>query len=156
MRMSNPHCPNFLDKNNPDFKQVHSTLDVHFCRLLEIGLGRNVKHAEVVTKGAEGKLWSQNVMSTTTPRSLLNVVFYLNGKELLSSWSRGASQFEDLPAAATFTDGFTMRTAQRIVPAHSSISTSIVPIYCTCVVDSECCHVHILDLYITKIPQKVL
>ena len=100
MRASKPHCPNFLNKKNPDFKQLHSTLNVHFRRLHEIGLGRKVMHAEVVTKD---KLWSQNVMGTTTPRSLLNAVFYLNGKNFCFHGRSIASQFEDLPAAVTFT-----------------------------------------------------
>ena len=43
-------CPNFLDKRDPVFKQLHGTLDSHFQKLHEAGTGRKVKLAELITK----------------------------------------------------------------------------------------------------------
>ena len=44
MRDCNPGCPNFLDKKDSRFKQLHGTLDSYFHDLHCEGIGRQVKH----------------------------------------------------------------------------------------------------------------
>ena len=56
MRNVNPGCPNFLDKKDSRFKKLHGTLDSHFHHLHSTGLGREVKHARVLTKEDEDNL----------------------------------------------------------------------------------------------------
>ena len=80
MRSSCPQCPNFLDEKNSSFKEFHGTLDLHFRRLHEAGIGCRVKHAEVVTKNDEDRLWEVGVLGRDTPQTLLNAVFFYNGK----------------------------------------------------------------------------
>ena len=73
MRIENSSCPNFLDKRDPAFKQLHGTLDSHFRKLHESGLGRKVKHAELITKEDESKLWASGEMGRNSPRALQNL-----------------------------------------------------------------------------------
>ena len=75
MRDINPGCPNFLDKKDATFNSLHGTMDAHFHNLHSGGVGRDVKHARVLTKDDEDKLWRSGVMGTITPKALQNAVF---------------------------------------------------------------------------------
>ena len=55
-------------------------MDAHFHHLHSIGVGREVKHARVLTKDDEDRLWSTVVMGMKCPISLQNAVFYMVGK----------------------------------------------------------------------------
>ena len=46
MREQNPECPNFVDKKNPSFRNLHRTLDSHFHSLKERGVGVSVKSVD--------------------------------------------------------------------------------------------------------------
>ena len=80
MRDVQPGCPNFLDKKDSRFKKLHGALDSHFHRLHSNGVGRDVKHARVLTEEDENKLWTSGVFETTSPIGLQNAVFYTVGK----------------------------------------------------------------------------
>ena len=83
MRDINPGCPNFLDKKDSRFKALHGTMDAHFHYLHSSGVGRVVKHARVLTKDDEEKLWKTGVMGTKTSKALQNAVFTRLGKCLV-------------------------------------------------------------------------
>ena len=76
MCTANPNTPNFVDKNT-HFQGLHGTLDNVFRKLHENGIGRKVKHAEIVTKDEENQLWESGKLGTKTPRSLQNTVKFL-------------------------------------------------------------------------------
>ena len=76
----NPACPNFMDKKDARFSQLHKTLDSYFHKLHSEGVGRQTKHAEVVTSDEEDQLWKEGVMNTTTPMGLQNAAFFIVGK----------------------------------------------------------------------------
>ena len=80
MRELNPNCPNFLDKNDNRFRSLQGTLDSYFHKLHSEGIGRKVKHAEVITTDEEDQLWESGVLNVTTPRGLQNAVFFTIGK----------------------------------------------------------------------------
>ena len=82
MREINPHCPNFLDKKDAHFRQLHHSLDVQFNKLHSNGIGRQVKHAEVFSKEDEWRLWESGTLGVSDPKSLQNAVFYTVGKML--------------------------------------------------------------------------
>jgi hypothetical protein len=44
------------------------------------GIGRETKHARVLSKDDEDKLWRSAVMGTKTPKALQNAAFYVMGK----------------------------------------------------------------------------
>ena len=80
MRSTNPGCPNFLDKKNSHFRQLHGTLDSYFHKLHSEGVGRQTKHAEVISSEEEDQLWDKGVMDTKTPTGLQNAAFFVVGK----------------------------------------------------------------------------
>jgi len=80
MRETSPGCPNFLDKKDSRFKELHGTLDVHFHTLHSDGIGRQVQHTDVFTKEDEEKLWDRGILGTNTPRSIQNAAFFIAGK----------------------------------------------------------------------------
>ena len=80
MRSKNPSCPNFLDKKDGRFKQLHGTLDALFHKLHSQGVGRQTNSAEILTSEEEDKLWNEGVMNTSTPIGLQNTAFFVVGK----------------------------------------------------------------------------
>ena len=81
MRAVNPGCLNFLDKKDSRFKLLHGTMDSHFHHLHVTGVGRETKHARVLTRGDGTNcgtvvLWVQEHLA----RALQNAVFYVVGK----------------------------------------------------------------------------
>lgn len=70
MRSKNPVCPNFLDKKDSNFKQLHNSLDLLFNRLHSEGIGRQIKKAEIISIEDEKKLWESGILNTTTPKGL--------------------------------------------------------------------------------------
>ena len=160
MRASNPQSPNFLDKKKPAFRQLHGTLDVHFRQLHETGIGRRVKHEEVVSKEEKDRLWKQNCMGAANPKALVNAVFYLNGKNFCL---RGGEEHRNLklsqlqrlsqPDRWIYHENCSKNRAGTFKQLH--LASKVVPTYCTCNVSPERCHVHLLDFYIGKIPSSV-
>ena len=65
MSDTNPGRPNFLDKQDSRFQQLQGTLDALFQKLHSDGIGVQVKHAEILTKEDETKLWDSGVMGST-------------------------------------------------------------------------------------------
>ncbi len=159
MRTINPNCPNFLEKTNPQFKVLHGTLDVHFRRLHECGIGRKTNHAQLISKEDENKLWSCGILGTSTPRSLLNAVFFYNGKNFCL---RGGDEHRHLrlsqlkrlsdPDHYVYYENCSKNRAGTFRQKH--VENKVVPVYCTCTESSDHrCHVHLLDLYIQKLPK---
>ena len=82
MVRSNPDTPNFLDENDPKFSGLRETRDTVSRRLREEGVGTSVKHTAVISHDEESALWESGVIGVHNPKSLLNAVFFLNGKVL--------------------------------------------------------------------------
>ena len=77
-----PRAPNIIEQKNPDFKDLHGTVDSVFRSLRTEGVGTEVKHAPVVTKEQENLLWEHIVVDLSTPLGLLWAIFYSNGKNI--------------------------------------------------------------------------
>ena len=75
MREVSPQCPNFLDKNDARFRKLHRTMDAVFHDLHAEGIGRQVKHAQLITATEENSLWDNRVCGLHSPRALQNAVF---------------------------------------------------------------------------------
>ena len=63
MRELNLNYPNFLDKSDNRFWSLQSTLDSYFHKLHSEGIGRKVKHAEVITTDEGDQLWESGVLN---------------------------------------------------------------------------------------------
>ena len=93
MRELNPLCPNFLDKKDGRFRQLHHTLDVEFHTLHAKGIGRKVKQSEVANyqrrrTEAVGKRYSRCKRSKGITECS---VFYTRQDTVLERWDRTQS-----------------------------------------------------------------
>ena len=73
-----------IDQKNPDFKELHCTMDSVFHSLWIKGVGVQVKHASVVSKEEENVLWERGVLNLYTPFGLLRALFIQMEKCLLT------------------------------------------------------------------------
>ena len=160
MRDINPGCLNFLDKKYSRFKALHGTMDAHFHYLHSTGIGREVKHARVLIKDDEDKLWSKGIMNTNTPKALRNAVFYTVGKMFSL---RGGIEMRNLkisqiqrhtnPDRYVYTELVSKTSNGTFKKLH--VANKIVPVF-ACPEAGERCPVHILDLYLNKLPQAAI
>ena len=91
MRQATPRCevPNFLDRKNPDFRELHSVTDHIYRQLRSAGIGSSKKTTEILSKDEETLLWTRGVLGVHTPQALLNTVFFSQRKESgFKRWKR--------------------------------------------------------------------
>ena len=160
MRTANPNTPNFMDKKNTHFQGLHGTLDNVFRKLHENGIGRKVKHAEIITKDEENQLWESGELGTKTPRSLQNAVFYYNGKNFCL---RGGEECRQLkvsqirrmykPDSYIYYEYVSKNRQGTFRQQH--LSCKEVPIY-ACSRAGDRCHVRLLDLYLQNLPPEAI
>ena len=161
-RQQNTGCPNFMDKKDLRFWELHGTLDVHFHQLLSEGIGRQVQHAEIITKSEENQLWKSGVMGTSTPRSLQNAVFYYVGKLccLRGGQEHRALKLSQLkrhtnPDWYTYYENVSKNRNGTFKQLH--VKEKEVPIYaCPEFKATERCPVYLLDMYISKLPPEAV
>ncbi len=143
----NPSAARFLDKNT-QFKELHGTLDSIFRHLHESGAGHQVRQAEVITREVENMLWESGQLGTSTPKALSNAVFYYNGK---SFCLRGG--MENRKLGYIYQENVSKNQAGTYKQLH--LQNKAVPIY-ACPEAGIRCHVYLLDLYISKLPQDAI
>jgi hypothetical protein len=82
----NPSAPKIMDKDDPRFRALRSTVDNVFRQLRSQGIGTEVQHAPVITADEEEQLWLSSVLTITTPKGLQRAVYW----EVLlhSGWPR--------------------------------------------------------------------
>lgn len=157
MRSTNPNAPNFLDRTNLSFRKLHNVIDNSFKQLTKEGVGCESKHTEIITKKEENLLWRSGVLGLNTPRALLNAVFYYNGKNFCL---RGGQEHRDLKLSQITREHdhylYTENSSKNRQGgwAQLRLENKRVPFYAN-LQAGERCHVHILDLYISKLPGPV-
>ena len=155
-----PGALNFLDKRDLRFKPLHNSLDSLFRDLRTRNVGTSMQHAEIFTKEEEQMLWDTGVLGTSTPQSLLNAVLYMNGK---SFCLRGGEEHRRLclsqivrqtnPDHYVYTEAGSKNKKGTFMEMH--VPNKVVPIY-SCPAAGKRCHVHLLDLYLSKLPKGAL
>ena len=157
----NPHTPNFLDKNNRAFRKLHNVIDNHFKALRKEGVGNDSKHTEIITKEEENKLWESGVLGlATSPKALLRAVFFYNGKNFCL---RGGAEHRCLKLSQftccsepdhhyIYTENSSKNRQGGF--AQLRVENKVVPIFANSSAGDRC-HVHILDTYISKLPEEV-
>ena len=130
-------------------------------QLREEGVGASVKHTSVISYEEEAALWNAGVVGLHTPKALLNLVFFVNGKMLCL---RGGKEHKDLKFSQ-FSFGEDSGGEYVVYTENGSKNRSgsykdkacenkVVKHYA----DSELgehCYVHILKFYFKKVPPKV-
>ena len=71
-----------LEKSCGEFVKTRNALDRMLRVLRESGVGAERKRSDIFTPELENRLWSTQVLGMHSSESLLNAVFYLNGKGL--------------------------------------------------------------------------
>ena len=84
-------CPNFMNRKDPQFRELTGAVQVKFRELREQGVGAVVKHASVVTPAEESFFWERQVIGDHSPVALQRVVF-LRWQSVLSPWGLGTAQ----------------------------------------------------------------
>ena len=158
MRDSNPDVPNFLDKKDRRFSVLHKSLDKIFRDLRTNNIGTTVKHAEIFTAKEEDMLWEKEVLGTHSPKALLNAVFYFNGKNFCL---RGGEEHRCLalsqicrqqnPDSYVYTELGSKNHKGTFT--ERNIPNKVVPIFSSRDLGDRC-HVHILDMYYSKLPKE--
>ena len=153
-RANNPHSPNFLDKKDARFRHLHSTLDSLFHKLHADGVGRQVKHAEVLTKEDEDKLWEAGEMDIDTPTGLLNAAFFVVGKMFCL---RGGQEHRNLQLSQLKRSEDKYVYYENVSKNRNGtfrqlrVKNKVVPLY-ACPELGNKCPVAMLDKYIAKLP----
>ena len=147
-----------LDKKDSRFKNFHGTLDSHYHNLHASGLGREVKHARVLSEDDEGKLLKSGVLGTSSPQALQNAVFYTVGKvfslrggvEMRSLCISQIKRFRE-PDRYFHTENVSMINNGTFKKLH--VSNKVVPVF-ACPDVGEQYAIYLLDLYLSKLPNK--
>ena len=157
MRDSSDSAPNFSDKGDRRFQVLHKSLDKLFRDLRTKKIGTSIKHSEIFTKEEEQSLWESGILGTSNPKSLLNAVFFVNGRNFCL---RGGEEHRRLaisqlsrhydPDHYVYTECGSKNLKGTFT--EKDIPNKIVPIYSSGEA-GERCHVRILDFYLSKLPQ---
>ena len=152
--------PNFLDPKDVRFKKLQGTMDTHFRKLRQAGVGAAVKHSGTISPHEEDLFWELGILGTSTPLALLRSVFYYNGKVFCL---RGGdehrqlklSQLKRVSKGYIYTENVSKNRSGGV--AQMKVENKVVPSYRSANAESkERCHVYLLDLYMKKVPKDVL
>ena len=75
MRSVSDSCPNILDKNDARFKNIQRSCETVFRGLHKEGW--DYKHAPIISTEEEIQMWDAKVLYVSTPKGLLNAVFFM-------------------------------------------------------------------------------
>ena len=144
----------------PVFKPLKNVCDAVFKRLHTKGIGTETQVTLAVSDNEEAKLWDTGVINTTTPSGLLHGVFFYNGKNfcLRGGVEHRSLKMSQLRREITTVSG--KEVAQYVYTEHGSknnqggfASLNLTnKTVCQHEIDSERCHVKLLDLYFEKPP----
>ena len=152
---------NIFDQTNNSFKMLRRTCDSLFRELRQEGVGSSSKSTEPITKDDEQLLWFSGQLDPSTPRGLLNAVFFLNGKNCVL---RGGAEHRDLKISQIVRNvspegkeryTYTERCLKNRAGGFNQLSVpnKVVHQYSNPAAGNRC-HVQILDLYFSKLLKK--
>ena len=160
MRSLNPACPNFLSYSNVEFAQLHRSLENTFRELQGSQTVSEPKTSEAFSREEEDRLWSSGALSTENPKGLLRAAFYLNGRNF---GLVGGDKHRQLKISQLKRVSHPPRYVYtRCVPENQHVpftgkKTRPQSICIDAVAEKGTrCHVHVLDLYLQKLPPEAL
>ena len=148
----------FVEKSSREksYPKLHNAMDWQLRMLRNNRIGVERKRAQIITADIEVQLWAKGILGCHSPQALLNSVFFYNGKlfclrgvnehlNLLFSQLRRSSD----PDCYTYMEYGSKNHSGGINDKGDGKVVSIVA------TNSPRCHVAILDLYFSKVPQSV-
>lgn len=162
MKKLNPATPNIVDESDDRFAGLRGTRDVVAHKLREDRVGASVNHTATIFHEEEAQLWSEGVLGLSTPRALLNAVFFLNGKTMCL---RGGREHKALKLSQ-FTFGTDKGGDFVVYTENGSKNGSgtykdkpddnkVIKHYADSSLGEKCYH-RVLKLYFSKLPPKTL
>ena len=151
-------CPNFLNKQDSQFRHLLGTLDAFFHKLHSNGIGVQVRHMEIITKANEENLWASGVMGDSNPRSLkMQHSFIHCGGKMFTL--RGVVEHRNLKLSQlkcnNDPDHYFYQENVLTTNIKKLRIKEVVPIYASPDF-GERCPVNILDTYLSKLPRKAI
>ena len=151
---SGDSCPNFMNRKDPNFRELTGALQVRFRELREEGIGAQVNHAPVVTPEEEEMLWGSKVIGDHTPLTLQRAVFVYVGKAF---WFRGGEEQRKLKRSQFHRSldpdcyKYIENGSKNITGVNPTENNKIVPVYAQPDAQPRCL-VYLLDKYFDKFP----
>ncbi len=131
-------------------------MDAHLHYLHSSGVGRDVKHARVLTKEDEEKLWRSGAIGTKTSKALQNAVLYTVGKMFNLGGGAEIKSQDFTNTKALQSKSLHLHPAcfkdQQWHLQKLHIANKTIPLF-ECPEASDHCPVHVIDLYSSKLPQ---
>ncbi len=124
-------------------------LDNLFKELQKDGVAKATKHAEIISKEDEIELWETKVIGTENPKALLRAVFYLNGGQEHRNLKLSQLDKCTSPSLHYYLENSSKNNPGGL--ANFKQEAKRVPIYSNSKAGDKC-HIHILDLYFSKLP----
>lgn len=157
-RSLNAEAPNFLDKNNKQFSELHNVCDSLFRMLHSEGIGCEVKETPTISKEEENELWRAGILGLHCPKALFRATFFYVGKAFClrgrdEHRSLKVSQFERKysPDSYVYTEHGSKNRNGGL--SHIRIKNKIVPVFANPEAGDRCV-VKILDTYLSKLPDR--
>ena len=160
MKQQDPFAPNFLERKDGRFCELHGTCEYVFRQLGEKGVGANPNKTASISKEEENTLWDKNILGTSNPLMLQRAVFFfceesvlLTGRRRTASMKPSQLVRKSNPNRYIYEEtGSKNRTGGL---KQLNIENKVVPVYAS-PADGERCLVSLLDLYLKKITAKCI
>ena len=155
MREINIDTPNFIDKGDRRFRELHGVVESVLCDLRRNGIGAEVKHAPVISPEEEEQLWASGTLGIDTPSKLQRSVFFYLGKVCCI---RGGEEQRNLKPSQfkrqTNPDRYLYieNGSKNNSGANLKVPNKVVPIYAV-PAQKQRCLVYLLDVYLSKLPK---
>ena len=156
MRQQDAFAPNFLDRKDGRFRELHGTCESVFRQLREKGVGADPKETPSISKVEENVLWERGILGTSTPLMLQRAVFFAVGKVF---HLRGGAEQRQLKISQLIRKSNPDRyvyveTGSKNITGglkQLNVKNKVVPVHAS-PADGERCVVFLLDSYLKKLP----
>lgn len=150
MRRRNSHPFDIFSKKDARFRGFQSTMELVFQNLHKEGIGTETKCAEAISAEEEAALWEKGIIGASSPLALVRAIFYLNGKNFCL---KGGQKHRQLKLSQ-----FQREKDHWKYTEHKSRGGSVGDVRVVrqfpCPSAGNRCHVHLLDLYFSKLPRE--
>ena len=145
--------PNFLQKNDLLFWDLHNAIDNTYRALNSKGIGVTTKSAQILSQEDLNTLWEKQILGVYAPRPLLRAVFFVMG---LHACLRGGEEHRQLKfSMLKREDDRWIYTEASYKNRPAGVSAKEVVIH-SLPEEGERCPVFILDKYFEQIPHKAI
>lgn len=146
MREKNPYTPNFMDRYDPRFKELHVLMNT-FANLREQGFRTYRKILPSITLEKENELWGQRILGSNSPISLQRTIYYMISKMF---YIKGGVEHRALKPSQ-FTRERNPDCYTFLGVGSKNNSHHVRKVYADPAAGSRC-FVHLFDLFLSKLP----